>query len=466
MRGLETYQRRMKGLPAGITAAEAEAERTQLLSLEVMQGENKGVQCSDVTELFIRVRTKDEEAEKSGFYYTQNLEEDPREALKRAAENAAFAAKETSECFLSPEEAWKPSPKDEAYTAEAVNTREVPFSVLEEKAHEMEAVLRRENPGAQILLRLIQTKETRGLINSLGTEMEAAVIRFEAEMEFAEEQGGVPYFYSICQSSEKLEDLQAVFFLKQIRKRRNLRLPKGTLEAGEYPAVLDCETAANLFATAWQMFTAKNYLADATPYAGRLGEKVTGEAVSIRNLPSIPEGGYRCVFDCEGSGAEPLELVKNGVLEELMQTVSTARAMGKSPTGTTGRKALLSGNIHTDLIPMPANFRLEKGERETELLLKEMGNGVYVTESFDVFHSINIASGEFHVPCRGILVENGECKACVEGITINGTIQDLLRDTLEVGSEVQVRPMDLLKSYTVCAPAMRIRSLNVTGSQS
>ena len=54
-----------------------------------------------------------------------------------------------------------------------------------------------------------------------------------------------------------------------------------------------------------------------------------------------------------------------------------------------------------------------------------------------------------------------------ESIRMPGyTIQDLLRDTLEVGSEVQVRPMDLLKSYTVCAPAMRIRSLNVTGSQS
>ena len=98
MKGLETYQRRMKCLPTEITAAEAEAERTELLSLEVMQGENKGVQCSDVTELFIRVRTKDEEGEKSGFYYTQNLEEDPGEALKRAAENAAFAAQETSEC--------------------------------------------------------------------------------------------------------------------------------------------------------------------------------------------------------------------------------------------------------------------------------------------------------------------------------------------------------------------------------
>lgn len=58
MKGLETYQRRMKCLPTEITAAEAEAERTELLSLEVMQGENKGVQCSDVTELFIRVRTK------------------------------------------------------------------------------------------------------------------------------------------------------------------------------------------------------------------------------------------------------------------------------------------------------------------------------------------------------------------------------------------------------------------------
>ena len=83
-----------------------------------------------------------------------------------------------------------------------------------------------------------------------------------------------------------------------------------------------------------------------------------------------------------------------------------------------------------------------------------------------MFHSINIASGEFHVPCKGIIVKNGVKEAVVEGITINGTIQDLLMNVEEVGREIQVRPMDLLKSYTVCTPALRITALKVTGSQS
>lgn len=472
MRGLDGYKRAMETLQRGITAAEAEAERTEVLSIEVMDGKQKGAQCSDVTELFIRVSVETPKGEKTGLYYTQNMDEDPEEALRRAVDNAAFADGGKKEGFLSLDKLWKQPGK------QGEDVPGASWETMCETASHLEEILRTENPDSQVLVRLIQTRETKGIVhvsregNGQGDgrltpyAVEGNILRYEAEVEIAEEEDGVPYFNAYSRSAACAEEMEPGFFLERIKKWRGMRLKPGSLEAGDYPAVLDCEVTANLFATAWQMFTGKNYLAASTPYADQMGALAMGRAVSLKNLPSIPEGGYRYAMDCEGCPVQPVTIADHGVFTGLLHTAATARAMGASPTGTAGRKALLSGNIHTDVVPVPANFRMERGEKSTETLLQEMGNGVYVFESFDVFHSINIASGEFHVPCKGIVVENGKKKAVVEGITINGTIQELLRDTEAVSCDMQVRPMDLLKSYTVSTPAMAVKKLKFTGSQS
>lgn len=461
MRELEGYRKAMECLPSQIAEAQVQADRTEIISIAIMNGEQTGAQCSDVTELFIRVLVETEEGKKEGFYYTQNLEEEPKEVLSQAALHAYLAKDVSKERFLSFEESHMRLEGKETKDGES-------WDKIKKRALELERELNRENKNAQIMIRLIQTKETRGMVNSVSDArcIESSLFRYEAEMEIAEEEFNVPYFYGCSQSSERLEDLSHDFFQKKIEKWRGMRLKQGKLEAGEYPVVLDCEVTANLFATAWQMFTGKNYLSGSTPYAGKKGKAVMSSVLCIKNMPSVPEGGYRYGVDCEGVPVRPLILSENGILKNLLHTIATADAMKEEPTGTAGRKALLSGNIHTEIIPVPANFRIEKGERSTEDLLKTMGDGIYIFESFDVFHSINIASGEFHVPCKGIIVKNGVKEAVVEGITINGTIQDLLMNVEEVGREIQVRPMDLLKSYTVCTPALRITALKVTGSQS
>lgn len=465
MRELEGYKKAMECLPSPIAEAQVQADRTKIVSIAIMNGEQTGAQCSDVTELFIRVFVETEDGKKEGFYYTQNLEEEPNEVLSQAAIHACLAKDVSKERFISlgKSNGRREGEETKVMGAGAGET----WETIKKRALELERELKRENKEAQIMIRLTQTTEIRGMVNSVshGGWIESSLLRYEAEMEIAEEESHIPYFYGCSQSSECLEDLSGEFFQEKIEKWRGMRLKQGKMEAGEYPVVLDCEVTANLFATAWQMFTGKNYLAGSTPYAGKKGETVMSSAVCIKNIPSIPEGGYRYGVDCEGVLVSPVTLSENGILKHLLHTIATADAMEEEPTGTAGRKALLSGNIHTEITPVPANFRIEKGERSTKDLLKAMGDGIYVFESFDVFHSINIASGEFHVPCKGIIVKNGVKEAVVEGITINGTIQNLLMNVEEVGREMQVRPMDLLKSYTVCTPAFRVKAMKVTGSQ-
>lgn len=456
MTGMIAYKTQMKNLPCGILAAQAEAEQTQLLSIEIMDGEPKGAQCSDITECFIRVIVKTEKGNQSGLYYTQNLEEDPKEALMKAAGNAKCALTATEEFFLSPEEACQ--------VQNAQSVTDVSWKELKQCAQNVEKRLRMQNPGAQIQIRLIKTVRTREIVNSLNLDISCSTVCYEAEMEIAENENGIPYFNAYSCSSADMNTDYAAFFQKKIEKWRSFRLAKGSLQAGEYPAVLDCEVTANIFATAWQLFTGRNYLTGSTPYTGQLGKEVFSRNITIKNLPVISECGFQSVFDCEGTKTVPVCIAQNGVLRGLLHTQETAKKMNTAPGGTAGRKALLSGNIHTDIIPVPVNFKIEQGTSSVETLLQNMQNGIYVFESFDVFHSINVASGEFHIPCKGILIKDGKMTSVAEEITINGTIQQLLNDVEEVGNQIHVRPMDLLKSYTVAAPDLRIKNIKFTGT--
>ena len=59
-------------------------------------------------------------------------------------------------------------------------------------------------------------------------------------------------------------------------------------------------------------------------------------------------------------------------------------------------------------------------------MLKDMGDGVYITESYDIFHSINIGSGDFAIPCRGIVIKDGKPHHSVTALTICGNLINLL----------------------------------------
>lgn len=451
MRELERLRPLMKELPADIRAAQVQAEKREILSFEIQDVAGKGAEYSSVTELFVSAG--------GGFYYTQNLEEDPEEMLAKAARLARYSNSGGAGPMVK-------GSRLKTDCGQVPKTEE-----LKAAAAALEKAIREGIPGSKPALRMTRTKETRGLINSLDTDICCENIRLEAELEMAEIDGGIPCFLNCGFSARSLKELTARLFLRRIGQWRENRLPSGTLNAGRYRTLLDGEVVTNILATAWQMFTGANYRNGATPYAGDLssgtadGKQVFSPCLTIEDLPFMEHSGYGCAVDCEGTPARALTVAFEGRLTGLLHTLETASEMGQTPCGCSGRKALLSGNIHTQIQAIPRNFCIRPGKCTEEELLDELHDGVYVFESYDVFHSINIASGEFHIPCKAILVENGQKKRSAEGITINGNLKELFSHVTACGNSLFVRPMDLLKSYAVAAPSLLVSEIAFTGSQ-
>ncbi|WP_367363180.1 PmbA/TldA family metallopeptidase, partial [Mesotoga sp.] len=86
---LENYRNIMKALPARFS--EAEVDRNAMLStvIKCANGEIIETRSSDTTELFIRVSD-----EKTGYAYTQDLEEEPIEVLLKGLNNSNFVQRQ------------------------------------------------------------------------------------------------------------------------------------------------------------------------------------------------------------------------------------------------------------------------------------------------------------------------------------------------------------------------------------
>lgn len=443
MKVLSAYRRAFSALPPEIQAAEVEAEREAAVSVTLRGGARQDCTASDVTELFVRAA-----GDRTGFAYTQNLEEEPLSVLCRAYENGLCAAADAPEPMHGPVE----SPRDEAEPPAPSRLWELAGQIDDHLAERLQSNDTR-------ALCLSARARTLGLVNTCGCDVLRGSCVLTAELLLVRPGWGSR---TLRRSFRTLQDAPADLFDDAIARWEACQLPPADITSGVYPCVLDASVMTNILLTSWQMFTAQNYLHQSTPYARKLGELVAPPAVQIVDRPESLESGYRFLVDAEGTPGRDVTLVENGALRGLLHNLTTAAAMGVPPTGNAGRKALLSGNVPTVLGIIPRNFALLPGRDRFESLLARLGDGVYLRESFDEFHSINIASGDFSIPCHGMLVRNGRLAGRLDGLTITGTVQDLLSNIQAVASDTAVLPLEMLHSYTVASPSVLVSKLHIS----
>lgn len=451
MKELNAYRKHMCNLPASAVEAEAQAEKEDILSVSVSGGKPAGAAASDQTALFVRVS-----GEKTGLAYTQNLDQDPSEVLQRAFENSKYSQAAGREAMHSPESAGTVLSETERGHIDAEK--------LKRRAAELEKAITAEaGELSYSIVSLTETVRTVGLVNSKGCDKTYSRVNYEAQVSLSQETDRGHYLFDALQSAPTFEEITADYFLAQLSHWKALQLPACTCVTGSTRAVLDASVMCNIFATAWQMFSAPFYLSKNTPLAGKLGEKIFSDAVSIRDCPVRTGSGYQFPFDCEGSEGKEAELVRAGRLIGLLQTLTAARTMGLPTTGNAGRKTLMSGNVHTQVAAMPKNFLFMPGSESLHALIASLSDGIYIHESFDVFHSINIASGSFTIPCKGIVVKDGHFMGVASGLTMNGNVCDLLANVETAANDIQMLPMHMLKSYTVAAPSVLVANLQING---
>jgi PmbA protein len=187
-----------------------------------------------------------------------------------------------------------------------------------------------------------------------------------------------------------------------------------------------------------------------SPVAGKIGEKIFDEKVSLSNNPlddSIP--GARA-FDDEGTPCSLFPIVEKGVLKNFYYDLYFARKLKASPTGHGFR-----GSISSKPVPALNHLYISPGNASFFDLVRSIDRGIIIAGALGA-HSGNIPNGDFSVGVSPALyVENGDIAGHVKDVMVAGNIYDVLKHVVEIENTVY-------PSFGGNFPAMLFDNVSVT----
>ncbi len=167
-------------------------------------------------------------------------------------------------------------------------------------------------------------------------------------------------------------------------------------------------------------------------FAGKLGQKLGSELVSITDDPTFSDFG-QYFYDDEGAKAEPAPIIEKGVLKGYLHSRQSASALNSKTNG----HARSEGYDYAPIVRM-SNTLFSKGNSpESEVFgVKE---GIYAIGMKG--GSVDIFSGDFMFAAKeAYMVRNGSKEKLLRDVTISGNIMDALANVESVGKDWGTSP--------------------------
>ncbi len=439
---LNRYEKAFAALPDQVREAEVCADLREELLISVRNGQQDRGESFSRTTLYLRAS-----GEKTGTVLTEKLDEDPYHLMEQALEGAAYSQAETAELMNSRDSFFSISGDD---SAEAPALREAACALEREAKH-----LRNVEKISECSIR--KTIFARRVLNSKGLDsyLEHSAYLVSLTLQVQGQEGTAEQYVSSLKDVD-IPSLAQCAEERAITKRGDL--PKMTLPSGTYSAVLSSDVVRNMMIAIWQCFSGERLRSGASPFA-----KEGIIASSCLNIVDDPLPGNWSVdyrLDSQGSLCRKKDIVRKGKLVQGLHTLSTDPWGGNA-----GRIATLTGTTPIAVIPIPSCIYVEPGEESPEELLAQMGDGIHLTYSLDVFHSINIASGEFSIPCGGVLYKKGKAIGRVEQLTIAGNLRNLFQNVLAVGNDLSLEEFMFYHNYSYGGPSILVKDLSFSGKE-
>ncbi|MCZ4281757.1 TldD/PmbA family protein [Kiloniella laminariae] len=179
-----------------------------------------------------------------------------------------------------------------------------------------------------------------------------------------------------------------------------------------------------------------------------LGKQIFSRGINIVDDPHLARGLRSKPFDGEGLANRKQNIVENGELLTWLLSLSSARQLGLTSTAHASRGT--SGNPG----PSPTNLYMEAGKLPPEELIKDIKQGLFVTEMMG--SSVNGLTGDYSRGAGGYWIENGEILYPVSEATIAGNLKDMFLNLTPAN--------DLTFRYGSNAPTVRIDGMTVAGN--
>ncbi len=165
-------------------------------------------------------------------------------------------------------------------------------------------------------------------------------------------------------------------------------------------------------------------------YSGRLGETVASPLITVIDDPTLPSKSGSFLFDDEGTEAQRVVLIENGVLKDFLYDRLTALKYGKSSNGHGRRESYR-------YIPIPrmSNTYIAPGPHSPEEILRSVEKGLLVRKMGG--GEVNPVTGDFVFEVtEGYLIEKGEVVEPVRGATLVGNGPEVLKSIDMVGNDL------------------------------
>jgi PmbA protein len=254
------------------------------------------------------------------------------------------------------------------------------------------------------------------------------------------------YWFSVARSLSRLESPEHVGKVAAQRTLRRLGARK--VKTAHVPVVLDPLVAVSMLDHIFEGVNGDSVYRGASFLAGKLGQKIAGDRVTVIDDGTMVGGFGTSPFDGEGIPSRRTVVIENGVLKSYLLNTYTAKKLGLETTANASRGLAGTPGIG------PGNYFLQPGTETPQQIISEIKDGLYVTEFLG--HGANLVTGDYSRGASGLWISGGELAYPVEEITVAGNLKEIFFNISEIGNDLEFRG-------AIACSTIRIDGLTVGG---
>src|SRR5436189_160705 len=172
------------------------------------------------------------------------------------------------------------------------------------------------------------------------------------------------------------------------------------VKTAHVPVVFDPLVASSILGHIFEGVNGDSVYRGASFLAGKLGQKVAADRVTVIDDGTMVGGFGTSPFDGEGIPTRRTVVIDNGVLASYLLNTYTAKKLNLKTTANASRGLAGTPGIG------PGNYFLQPGQRTPQQLIAEIKDGLYVTEFLG--SGANLVTGDYSRGASGLWISSGE----------------------------------------------------------
>lgn len=231
-----------------------------------------------------------------------------------------------------------------------------------------------------------------------------------------------------------IEKIAAISIERATRLIGARKIPTQSLDIIMEPSV-----ASSLFGFLSACLSGGSIYMNRSCLAGKLHQKIASHLLTINDIPNIPRGIGSIPFDADCIPVLPLNIIKEGVLNNYLLDSYY------------GRKLNMSSNGRASGI---SNLIISPGNLSQDDLIHSTSKGLLITST--IGQGTNSTTGDISKGAFGLMIEDGNIAFPVHEITYSGNLLTFLNNIEAIGNNP-------IKNRSIQVPSLKINDVNISG---